>query len=213
MSDKKIIDEAVERHVVESDYRVNINSLRPVRQSTKYLVLHRIGTGRCADDIERFFTESAEGVATVTVRPQQISDTIKKWKLHGVPERYKARAFVPYHFVIGINGEITQFLDYDARGAHCYGFNSHSSGIACIGDFRIEKLTDAQMYASMILCRDLLAKYGETVRIKQHDDLRRSNNQRIKGCPGRNFPFERIKKWSETAFKKMRELDGDTEKE
>lgn len=213
MGDNDPIGEDIQRRVLESEYRVNINSLRPVRQSTKYLVLHRIGVGRCATDVERFFTDTPEGVATVTVRPQRISETVKKWKMNGVPERYKARAFVPYHFVIGLNGQITQFLDYDARGAHCYGFNSHSIGIACIGDFRIEKATDAQMYASMVLCRDLLFKYGDTVRVKRHDDLRRINNQRIKGCPGRNFPFERIKKWAETALKNKMELDAETSKD
>jgi hypothetical protein len=208
VTDNNPVNADLQSRILDAEYRVNINALRPCRQSTKYVVMHRIGVGRCALDVEEFFTKNAEGVATVTVRPAKLAETIKKWKLYGVPERYKARAFVPYHFVIDLNGGITQFLDYDARGAHCYGYNSHSIGVACIGDFRIEKTTDAQMYASQVLCRDLLFKYGETVRIKRHDDLRRANNQRIKGCPGRNYPFERVKKWAEIALKNKIEVDG-----
>ena len=124
MTDNKPVSADLQSQILDAEYRVNINALRPCRQSTKYVVLHRIGVGRCASDVEQFFTESAEGVATVTVRPAKLAETIKKWKLYGVPERYKARAFVPYHFVIDLHGGITQFLDYDARGAHCYGFNS-----------------------------------------------------------------------------------------
>lgn len=208
LDDTVPVDTDTQVRVATADYQVNINSLRPCRQSTRYIVLHRIGVGRCAGDVEKFFTEAAEGVATVTVRPRKIVDTVRKWKLNGIPDRYKARAFVPYHFIIGINGEITQFLDYDARGAHCYGFNNHSVGIAAIGDFRLERPTDAQVYAAMVLSRDLLFRYGDTVRIKGHDDLRRMNNQRPKGCPGRKFPYERVKKWAELANKNKKDVDG-----
>ena len=72
-------------------------------------------------------------------------------------------------------------------GAHCTGKNSCSIGICFEGNFENETMTAAQLKAGKELVSYLKGLYP-SAEIKRHKDFQST------ACPGRNFPFEEIKK-------------------
>ena len=76
----------------------------------------------------------------------------------------------------------------DNQGAHCYGFNHNSYGIACEGDYDVETAMPTLQYLSLV------------ERIKLHR-ARFKNLKKVDGhkaflntaCPGKYFPLEKIK--------------------
>lgn len=64
--------------------------------------------------------------ATLPGQPVDVP-TLARWhKAQGMSD-------VGYHFVIGVNGEIMAGRPITQEGAHCFGHNMHSIGIAYIG--------------------------------------------------------------------------------
>lgn len=82
---------------------------------------------------------------------------------------------VAYHYVIELDGKITQTLRHDQRGAHTGGANTGNLGICYVGgvleDGRTpaDTRTDAQKAALEKLLRTLRARYP-TARILGHRD-------------------------------------------
>ncbi|KAK5645538.1 hypothetical protein RI129_006838 [Pyrocoelia pectoralis] len=55
---------------------------------------------------------------------------------------------IGYNFLIGGNGKVYEGLGWHKQGAHTYGYNTKSVGIAFIGDFRKKLPTDAAIQAA-----------------------------------------------------------------
>jgi uncharacterized protein YaiE (UPF0345 family) len=177
---------------------------RPVRKSTTSIIIHRIKIGLVVDDVMEFFTEDPEGVATVTIgNLEDRLDAIRDWRKYGVPEKYKSRAYVPYHYIVGRKGNVYQYLPEDAKGAHCAGSNSSSVGVACFGDFRRSKPTAAQILKTKYLCRDLWMNHTEICGVYGHDDILAMRSKKPKQCPGPNFPVAEVHSWASTAIKNI----------
>jgi hypothetical protein len=191
--------------------------LRPPHDDIcKALVLHRIGDPQSAqsaqciadptadgcqgaegadvDSVIRFFTENPEGVATVTLDGDYDSKRaqIEAWRQSGVPDSVRARAFVPYTFLINPAGEIHQMLPLGASGAHARGFNQSGYGIAFLGDFRVEPPSAAQLEAGVATAVALIRQLRlpiDHLKLLGHDDARAAIGQGPKQCPGAEFPL------------------------
>lgn len=166
----------------------------------------RLGSeGGDVEGIIHFFTAHPEGVATVTLDGTYDSkrSTIEKWKSEGVPADMSSRAFVPYTFLIAPDGTIHQMLPLHACGAHARGFNQSGYGVAFIGDFRFEGLTDAQVEAGVAVCIALLRQLElspKHVKLLGHDEARAAIGQGPKECPGKHFPLDTMKQRIRAAF-------------
>ena len=188
--------------------RIPEDVYRPIRKMTSSIVIHRIKIGYTVDEVHEFFTEDPEGVATVTIGSfEDRLEAIRDWRKYGVPEKYKSRAYVPYHYIIDRKGEVHQFLDAACKGAHCAGVNSTSIGIGNFGDFRRSKPTAAQLLKTKYLCRDLMMDYPDVRSVFSHDEILAMRSKKPKQCPGPNYPIEEVRSWAMTAIKNMTEYD------
>lgn len=177
--------------------------LRPHRRKTKAIVLHRIKyetaekTG--VDGVLDFWLTQPWGVATTTIGDvAQRFEAVQAWTRSGqVPQAYLDKAFVPYHGIVDTNGVVHQFLDWEVKGAHAYP-NGKLLGVAFIGDFRTERLTQSQCESGVDLVSDLLVHYGNEPDVIRHDDAKKRYGKTItakkpKGCPGELFAFDLIR--------------------
>ncbi len=84
---------------------------------------------------------------------------------------------IGYHFVVRRTGLLERGRPESVQGAHCYGSNEKSLGIAYVGTM---KPTDGQIETMRLLLRDLMQKYHLTKdQIKPHCEL---NPHKL--CPG-----------------------------
>lgn len=67
---------------------------------------------------------------------------------------------VSYHFPIGKDGKIYEGRSLGYEGAHVYGQNPGNIGVAFIGDYSSQPLSDAQMYSAKALIHALNDAYG-----------------------------------------------------
>ena len=103
---------------------------------------------------------------------------------------------IGYHYVILPNGEVERGRPDHCKGCHAPHFND-CIGICMIGcfdpDIRYQGWptvpTDAQVKAITKLCEELMTKY----RIPVENVLRHYDTKRT-WCPGRRYPFKKIKK-------------------
>ncbi len=199
----------VSRRVVDRTDHAPGVALRPQRTALRGIVLHRIGDaedappaeGRDVEGIIAFFTTNPEGVATVTVDGTWDSKVplMEKWRLEGIPESYRARAFVPYAFLIDPRGVVSQMLPLQAVGAHAPAYNHSGIGVAFIGDFRTDAPTEAQLDSGIAVCVAILRQHHltpATVKILGHDETRPVP----KLCPGPNYPLEEVRRRISAAF-------------
>jgi hypothetical protein len=75
----------------------------------------------------------------------------------------------------------------DHVGAHCYGFNSYSYGIALEGDFQTEHINQVQ-YDKLIERIKFHQSRFKDSQVKGHEELGST------ACPGKNFPLYQLKK-------------------
>lgn len=99
----------------------------------------------------------------------------------------KGWAGIGYHFYIRRDGTIWRGRPIAKVGAHCEGYNSSSVGVCFEGDFEKDKITPQQLYSGKALVSHLKALYPRA-EVKKHKDFNST------ACPGKNFPFEEIKK-------------------
>lgn len=197
------------RRVVDRTGHSQAVTQRPQRTSLRGIVLHRIGDavgappaeGRDVAGIIAFFTTTPEGVATVTIGGSWESKvpTIEKWRSEGIPEKNRARAFVPYTFLIDPQGVVSQMLPLQTVGAHAYGYNQSGLGVAFIGDFRVEAPTARQLSSGVSVCVAILRQHHLTpasVKLCGHDEVREIPKQ----CPGMNYPLEEVRQRIIAAF-------------
>lgn len=87
-----------------------------------------------------------------------------------VTEWHKARGFSTcgYHYLIGLDGTIHRGRKEERQGAHCYGQNKNSIGIAYVGgcdkDMKAKDTrTPQQKHALRVMVETLTDKYKATV--------------------------------------------------
>ncbi len=94
---------------------------------------------------------------------------------------------IGYHFYVRKDGTVYRGRPIDIIGAHCTGKNGYSIGICFEGNFECEMMTDIQLKAGQELISYLKGLYPGA-EVKKHKDFQST------ACPGKNFPFEEIKK-------------------
>jgi hypothetical protein len=87
--------------------------------------------------------------------------------------------FVGYHYVILANGKLIQTRRENELGCHTIP-NDGKLGICVVGNFMIEKPTDAQLNTLGVLCNRLKKDYNIN-EVKGHRDFSRTE------CPGDNL--------------------------
>jgi N-acetyl-anhydromuramyl-L-alanine amidase AmpD len=92
-----------------------------------------------------------------------------------------------YHFYVRKDGSVYRGRPIDTVGAHCIGKNSISVGICFEGNFENEQMQTAQIKAGQELVSYLTGLYPKA-EVKRHKDLYAT------ACPGKNFPFDKIKR-------------------
>ena len=96
-------------------------------------------------------------------------------------------AGIGYHFFVRKDGSIYRGRPIDTVGAHTYGENDETVGICFEGNFEVEDMPEKQIDSGIALVSWLLEIYPQITRISKHMD------HNATACPGRNFPFDRIK--------------------
>ena len=99
---------------------------------------------------------------------------------------------IGYHYYIRKDGSIYAGRPIQKVGAHCLNYNSVSVGVCFEGNYETETvMPEAQKKSGIELVRHLKGIYPNA-QIKGHRDLYAT------ACPGRNFPFEEIKREAES---------------
>ena len=96
-------------------------------------------------------------------------------------------AGIGYHFYVRRDGSIYRGRPLGTWGAHCEKCNSTAVAVCFEGNFETEQMPAAQIRAGRELVSYLKGIYP-SVAVKRHKDFDAT------ACPGRNFPFEEIKK-------------------
>ena len=152
------------------------------RSETKYIILHHVKeTGRRYDINE-----------------------IHQWHLKRETNGKKWAGF-GYHFFVDKDGEIFTGRPVDAIGSHTLNYNSVSVGICFEGNFDVERMTEKQLDASVLLISILSLVY-KNARIRGH---RNFNKQET--CPGEKFPMEEVLERVKKQKKRFIRLHGDPE--
>jgi len=85
------------------------------------------------------------------------SNTIQKIiNLHVMKNQWSS---IGYHFLIGKNGQIYYSRKLNTAGAHCYGYNRNSIGIALFGNFDNDEPTEKQIISLKKLISSIKNKY------------------------------------------------------
>lgn len=101
---------------------------------------------------------------------------------------------IGYHVYVRRDGSVYRGRPIDTVGAHCIGVNNVSIGVCFEGNFENETMTAAQIKAGQELVSYLKGLYP-SAEVKRHKELYNT------ACPGKNFPFEEIKKGIVTVAK------------
>jgi len=132
--------------------------LRPARADTA--LIHRLEVGESARAIARAFTHGPAGAGT----------------------GHK----LPYTFVVGRDGLITQTLPLNHVGPHAWTWNARSYGVACVGDFTRDRPTGSQWDSAVALCACLMDFYG-VVQVQGHTSVPMATTDDSKICPGKHW--------------------------
>ena len=96
-------------------------------------------------------------------------------------------AGIGYHFFVRKDGSIYRGRPIDTIGAHTYGANEETVGICFEGNFENEEMPEPQINSGVELVSWILELYPQITKISKHMDYNAT------ACPGKNFPFDRIK--------------------
>jgi len=93
---------------------------------------------------------------------------------------------IGYHYLISMDGQIFEGRDTKSQGAHAYGLNDKSLGIALLGDFSHKEIYPSQMKSLIHLLSWLGQKYSiKSSHIIGHRDVIELNPKAtITECPG-----------------------------
>lgn len=94
---------------------------------------------------------------------------------------------IGYHFYVRKDGSVFRGRPIGMVGAHCTGYNDKSIGVCFEGNFENETMSPQQIKSGRALVSHLkdLFPNAEIVRHREFQST---------ACPGRNFPFEEIRK-------------------
>lgn len=106
--------------------------------------------------------------------------------IHNYHKNTNGWSGIGYHFYVRKDGKIYRGRPESTIGAHAVGANYNSVGICFEGNFEKERMGQAQLKAGQELVAYLKSKYKIST-VKRHKDIDSSV------CPGKNFPFEKIK--------------------
>lgn len=90
-----------------------------------------------------------------------------------------------YHYVIRVDGNVEKGRPENKRGAHAYGYNHNSLGIALIGNFMDAVPSPAQIDVLVELLMSLQRRCLD-VEVVRHRDLCQTS------CPGDMFPWKEL---------------------
>lgn len=118
---------------------------------------------------------------------------------------------IGYHFYVRKDGSVYRGRPVNVVGAHTTNYNSISIGVCFEGNFESETMPEVQIKAGQELVVYLKNLYP-SAEVKRHKDFNST------ACPGKNFPFEKIKKGEMTMtvneakeiIKKKAGLENDT---
>lgn len=153
-----------------------------LRSETKYVVLHH-----------------------TKVKGRHDVHEIHQWHLNR-ETKGKKWAGIAYHYYIDKDGEIFTGRPRDTIGAHTKGYNSKSVGICFEGDFDVEKMSEKQLEASVMLISILSLGYRNAA-VRGH---RNFNSEMT--CPGVKFPMKELLHRVQIQKKRFIRLYGDPEK-
>jgi len=98
-------------------------------------------------------------------------------------------AGIGYHKVVLPDGRVADGRPEATVGAHAYGVNAHSVGVAAVGDFDVSLPSSSQLAALAKVTAELAEKYGVApAQIVGHRDVYKDTT-----CPGRLFPWAEFK--------------------
>lgn len=123
---------------------------------------------------------------TATPRGRAVSmDELRRW------HRAQGWTDVGYHYLIGLDGTISEGRPLEQVGAHCRGYNAHSIGVCYVGGLStdgrtpLDTRTSEQRSSMTVLLRRLKQMFPKA-RVCGHHDLNPA-----KVCPcfdvGREF--------------------------
>jgi N-acetyl-anhydromuramyl-L-alanine amidase AmpD len=140
------------------------------RTQTKYIVIHH----------------------TAVKGDKQSVNDIHQWHLDR--KCNPPMAGIGYHYYIRKDGEIFQGRPRDTKGAHVYlegqTYNSDSIGVCFEGHFDVEKMSEKQLEASILLLSILSLVYHDSEFCTHHQLVKGS--KKATSCPGKNFPMETL---------------------
>lgn len=114
---------------------------------------------------------------SATIEGKEYSvDTIRKWHTN------KGWSDIGYHYVIQLDGTISQGRPINKQGAHVRGHNKDSVGICYIGGIDADikpkdTMTPEQNSAFRMLVRSIRILFGEDITIHGHNEFS------SKACP------------------------------
>ena len=94
---------------------------------------------------------------------------------------------IGYHFYVRRDGSVFRGRPIGTVGAHCTGYNDKSIGVCFEGNFENATMPVIQLKAGRELISHLKGLYPDA-EVGRHKDFQSTV------CPGKNFPFEEIKK-------------------
>lgn len=93
---------------------------------------------------------------------------------------------IGYHFYIRKDGSVFRGRPIGTVGAHCTGYNDKSVGVCFEGNFENEIMSAQQIKSGRELVSHLKGLFPGA-EVKRHKEFQST------ACPGKNFPFEKIK--------------------
>lgn len=151
------------------------------RSETKYIILHH-----------------------TKVKGRSSVEEVHQWHLNRETNGEKWVG-IAYHFYIDKDGEIFVGRPLFTVGAHTYGYNSVSVGVCFEGNFNVEKMTEKQLDASVLLISVLSLAFNNA-KIRGHRNFNKEET-----CPGKKFPMEELLERIKMQKKKIIRLYGDPE--
>lgn len=142
----------------------NPGKMRPMGE-VKRVTIHHEGSEKPNNDVMPF-----DVVATLRL-------------IHGQHRKRMGAGDIGYHFIIDRTGMIWQGRDWVYQGAHTSGANVNNLGVMLLGNFEIQRPTQAQLDSLHSLVASLVRKFGLTPSrdIHGHSDFCKTQ------CPGNNL--------------------------
>ena len=107
----------------------------------------------------------------------ELLDSIRRYHVHGL--RW---ADIGYHYVIDRTGRVWEGRPLTFQGAHVRDKNEHNIGVMVLGNFEIQRPSEAQL--------DRLAKFTRELRLRHAvsvSEIRSHREWAATACPGRHL--------------------------